>query len=81
MSQFITYKHASGEFAFIKRESITSFKPLFINQHCYQIVVTVGNEKFPVANAESLAAAEAWIIEQIKLIDGDIKPIAEVKTK
>lgn len=75
MSKFIVYKHSSGEFAFIDRNSITSFKPLFITKHQYRIMVTVGSEKFPVADVDSLEAAEKWILEQIKLIEGsDVGP-------
>lgn len=70
-SKFIVYKHSSGEFAFVKRSEISSFKPVFVNKHQYRIFVTVGKESFPAAEVDSLDAAEVWILDQIKLIESE----------
>ena len=69
IGNFVIYKHSSGEFAIIKRSEIAAFKPVFITKFQYRIMATVGNQDFAIADVESLEAAEAWILDQIKLIE------------
>lgn len=71
MKDFIIYRHSSGEFIFVRRKDISSFKPVFVNKHQYRILVTVGPIQVSVAEVASLEEAEKWVMEQIERIDND----------
>lgn len=79
MSKYIIYRHSSGEFCFIKRSSISSFKPEFISKYQYRILVTADGKEFIAAEVESMEAAEAWIMAQIKLVEEGEAPAQGAK--
>ncbi len=79
MNKFIVYRHSSGEFCFIRRNHISSFKPEFISKFQYRIMVTADGQEFIAAEVESMEAAEAWIMAQIRLIEESETPAQGAK--
>jgi len=79
LSKFITYEYESGEIVFIKRDSISSFHPVYTHPSKYRIFVTVGKETYVIKDCATIEDAKDYIYEQIAIIENPVAPEASKK--
>ena len=70
---FINYETDSGEIFFIKRDSITSFHPKYVDRNKYIVYCTVGKETYPLFKSSTVKEAKDWVVAQIKSLEVAVK--------